>query len=768
MTRRQPEDLQDPRIFEDEVRRIARQLWPESQYSGSEIRDGRERDGVFETEECVHLIEATTSRKKEKAEKDVGKMMKLARKLQASRPSKVVKSWFITLEEPTADQRGVIDKHRPRAVAASFQQFQAKLIDARAYLAARNNYSFGSVRDPDSGDTSPAVEYVPLDILAEDEEVVGTVEVAEKLDAGMSCVLVGGFGSGKSMTLREVYRQMTRRFMKGETSKFPVYLNLRDHWGQTNPAEALERHARNVGFAFPSHLVRAWRSGYTMLLLDGFDELSSLGMQGIWKKLVEVRRRSMTLVRTFAGEHPRGVGILVAGRDNFFQNNQELRSALGLPRDSLLLSLNEFTSEQIQTYLERVGLNGAIPSWLPSRPLLVGYLASRGLLSEFGVAGSHHPLSELERSVGWDSLIGLVSEREAAIEAGIDGTTVRSILERLSSRARCSESGLGPLDFDDLALSFEEVCGYRPESEQLTILQRLPGLGIDQAEEETRSFLDEDFADTCRAGDILRFVWRPFELPEGMLRDFEMGLGDLAVEVAVLQFEGKAEPGENLNSALQRAQSMAIADYMTLDLLKISLQGGYRISSSVSIRDLLIPRFEFDCDQITHGEIRFSGCLFSHLEILASNNTLAAPVRFEDCYIAELDGLPTGHRLLEELFDESCSLDNVNPSVETTKSLMSLQLPQGARVLLTVLKKIFQQKGSGRRENALYKGLDHRSQRLVGDVLRNVQSLEFATPINRRGDTIWIPDRRKMSRAGRILSSPSSSSDELMKRCRDL
>jgi len=47
------------KAFENEVRRIARQLWPAAAHDGAAIINGRETDGVFVTEECVHLIECT-------------------------------------------------------------------------------------------------------------------------------------------------------------------------------------------------------------------------------------------------------------------------------------------------------------------------------------------------------------------------------------------------------------------------------------------------------------------------------------------------------------------------------------------------------------------------------------------------------------------------------------------------------------------------------------------------------------------------------------
>ncbi len=59
--------------FENEVRRIARLLWPGSEYDGAAIEEGRERDGIFETSDFVHLIECTVSRSKQKAIDDLEK-----------------------------------------------------------------------------------------------------------------------------------------------------------------------------------------------------------------------------------------------------------------------------------------------------------------------------------------------------------------------------------------------------------------------------------------------------------------------------------------------------------------------------------------------------------------------------------------------------------------------------------------------------------------------------------------------------------------------
>ena len=74
---------QENEQFEDEVRRIARELWPDREFSGATKFDGREVDGVFETEDCIHIVEATTSRRKQKAEGNYSPKLSTARPASA-------------------------------------------------------------------------------------------------------------------------------------------------------------------------------------------------------------------------------------------------------------------------------------------------------------------------------------------------------------------------------------------------------------------------------------------------------------------------------------------------------------------------------------------------------------------------------------------------------------------------------------------------------------------------------------------------------------
>ncbi|MEK7996558.1 MAG: NACHT domain-containing protein [Planctomycetota bacterium] len=741
--------------FENEVLRVARALWPAARYSGSVRIDGRERDGVFETEECIHLIEATTSRRLEKAKEDISKLVGLASKLQKTTSSKAMRCWFVTREEPTADQRHAGEKHRAFLTVLGFSQFQARLVDARAYLAARENHAFGSVRDPVTGSLKPHVDYVPL-ALAEQSgaAVLSPDEVVNGLIADKRFLLLGDYGAGKSMTLQYVHRKLSSGYYKGESSHFPVYVNLRDHYGQTEPAEILERHARIIGFDSPAHLVRAWRAGYVYLLLDGFDEVTTLSIQGLWRKLRDSRYRAMEPVRRLISGHPRGPGIIVAGRAHFFDSERERRSALGLDDAFVELSLNEFSDEQLETYLRGLGLPGAVPSWLPSRPLLVAYLASKGLLQ--GVIGEW--AGDLDPGVGWDMLIDKIAHREAQIEAGIDGPTVRRILERLATKARVSPDGLGPLSTDEIVAAFGEVCGYPPDDRGMLLLQRLPGLGVDQGESETRRFVDESFVEACRAGDVLSFAENPYDA-SGFPPNMECGAGSLGISITARRVQAQSLTSGHLTAAIERACNNG-HNYLASDLVGAAVEAGLEIGSHVYIKDVLIREIEFSSGMRSAAGVHYQECLFGELALDPDIDGTKLP-RFTRCFVAVLEGRISPNDLPPGAFDD-CDFESFSTAAGTTNQILDLPIALGVRVLITVLKKLFERRGSGRRESALYRGLDHRARRAVPDILQLLRSHGIAYPCRRGTETVWIPDRSARPRAGRILASPSAKDDPLV------
>ena len=273
------------------------------------------------------------------------------------------------------------------------------------------------------------------------------------------------------------------------------------------------------------------------------------------------------------------------------------------------LSLNEFTDDQVRGYLKLRKLGGAVPSWLPSRPLLVAYLASTGLLED--VLGQW--AADLEPAVGWNLLLDKVTFREAEIEAGIDGPTVRRILERLATKARSAPDGLGSLGSDDIVAAFREICGYPPDERGMLLLQRLPGLGIEQGESETRRFIDESFAETCRAGDVHAFAENPYDasLFQGAL---ECTAGSLGCSVAAVRFQNSAFPTAKLEAAIARACAVG-SNYLAADMVLATIEAGHEIDSEVYVKDVLIPEIDLSAGMPCAASVHFQDCLFGQAPV---------------------------------------------------------------------------------------------------------------------------------------------------------
>jgi hypothetical protein len=588
-------------------------------------------------------------------------------------------------------------------------------------------------------------------------------QLADDVRRGGRVVVLGDYGAGKSMTMRFLFMRLSREHQEGRTSQFPVLLNLRDHQGQTDPAEIIRRHAVSIGFDPPHHLVRAWRAGYVHLLLDGFDELTPLSIQGLWRKLRDSRFRAMEMVRQLVRAHPEGAGLAVAGRAHFFDSEQERRNALGLAGSWRQLVLREFTDEQIGEYFRRAGFIGSIPPWLPTRPLLVAYLASYGLLGEILRTVAADPKA-IEPVAGWDYLIDQICQREAEIEAGIDGGTVRRILERLATKARAFQDGLGPLREDDLLAAFEEVCGNPPDEGGMLLLQRLPGLGIDQADQKARFFVDTDFVDVCRAGDLYGFMESPYA-SDALTGSIEAGVGHLGLEVAAERCRRSGHTSGALAAALQRATRKPL-DHLTSDLVRLGLALGCDFEDRTYVKEVLIPFLDLEALSNDGSQIEFQDCLFTQMSLDGTEGSARLP-KFVRCHIAHLDG-PVSERDLPAGIFQECEIAEYGAASETTDAVLSLAIPRGARVLLTILKKLYERRGSGRRENALSRGLDPAHKRLVPDVLRLIQGEGLASCHRRGSDTVWLPDRAQRNRAGRIIASPTTAMDPLLEEAREL
>lgn len=751
--------------FENEVRRIARARWPSAQFDGATNINGRERDGVFETEEVIHFIEATTSKREEKAKDDTKKLFQLIADHQKSGSIKGAIGWFITQEEPTADQRDAVrNAGKTQVKAVSFSQFQQAIIDVPSYFEKRDNHLFGSIADPSSGEISFKGEYIPLDLLPTNHsETITLDDITNGISTGKTYTLLGEYGAGKSMTLREIYFKMRDKYRKGGTPTFPIYINLREHSGQDDPSELLERHARKIGFERPGSLVAAWRAGFAILLIDGFDEITSLGISIARTRLKEARRRSLEAVRLLLNQTPHRVGYIVSGREHFFSTSEERSSALGLRVSTQTISLGELNKKQVSQYIKKItGNNISVPEWLPTRPLLVSYLATRGILQQ-----SENILSSIDSIDGWDILLNKIFDRESKISPNLDGPTLRSILERLATMARATQDGLGPLSQDQIRTAYIQICDSEPDDQANLLLQRLPGLGIYRHEDESRTFIDIELASVCRAKDIHKFVSNPYgEIQnDGWLSSMKLA-NDFSGKTALIRVSRNIKNNNeniNIDASFQALNGTNDLDILRSDIAILCAELPYELKTKITIENAVFENFTFSpCESgISLSQLKFKECIFESLEV-GDQSLINNLPEFEGCLFLTINDRTNPQDMPSHKFDTTCTFERFSEYIQTQSSILNTSLSRGEKLVLTILRKVFIQSLSGRSETALIRGLDLNNRAYVPDAIRLLQQSGLLTLYNHGDGNVWIPVRKELNRVRKILSSPSTCNDILL------
>lgn len=619
------------------------------------------------------------------------------------------------------------------------------------------------MRDPDSNRAVTELEYVTLDLIDKTGTIHSVAHLADSLLNRERVVLLGDYGAGKSATLREIFLAVARRFRSDIAYRFPILLNLRDHHGQTDPVEALERHARRLGFSSPASLVRAWRGGFAVLLLDGFDEIAAAGWAGKTRRLRDLRYRSMELIRGFIRDTPSDSGVIISGRAHFFDGPHEMREGLSLDTSFEILTVSEFTDKQVEQYLGARGWKDPVPDWVPARPLLLGYLAARGLLQEaLSVEADSGP------AVGWNGLIERISIREAEIEAGIDPGTVRRLIEQLAELARSSADGLGPLTSDQIVATFTRVCGYPPDDQGAVLLQRLPGLGASSAEDGTRQFIDLDFAVAASGGAVFDYMSDPYSrAPDA--DTWQSSLWALGADVAALRCRAAKLPAGKILAALNEAMKSGRTAPVCADIVLVMNSWGFNYTTpQLFVKEVLIPEITLGETDANLSGVEFQDCVLGRVDLAANLSPTMLP-RFVRCFVGNLEGR-TGQRDLPTSVFRECTIEAFESEAGTTNAILSLSLPLGTKVVLTLLKKLYAQRGRGRRESALFRGVDVRAQQLVEPALQLLRRKGFAVRTKQGEQVVWMPTRSPgvRQRALSSLAAPHASDDPLIRESREL
>lgn len=765
-------------IFEDRVRRVAEAVWrlepggcqPEW-YRGDPVL--HELDGIARLPDITHLLMATVDTKLQKVKEDVDKLL-AAVKIERKR-GVPTKQWLITEKQLNAEHVNHCRSHGVEIL--TLEQFRDRSFNGRDYLSKRRTAAFGSARNlRDNTVTIPEDEYVDVPMtrggaLGTSQSSATKVEdvtldwLTDSLLSGEAFVLVGPFGAGKSLTARQVFMHLSERFTSGREEIVPLAINLREHWGALYADEILERHARSLGFSPREGLTVAWRSGLTCLILDGFDEVATQTIARANDRNVmrQVRFEALQAVRDMVRNAPQGTGILLCGRDHYFDTPEEMVHALGLSgRAPRVVRVGEFTEGQAATFLKKHGAPEQLPDWLPRKPLFLAYLAHQHLLETIlKIDGS--------RGFGyaWDSFLDIVCKREAELDRAVmDPATIRRVLERLSCFARATPQGNGAISSVDLAEAYTKETGDTPGEGVLMQLQRLPGLTPREQDPAARSFVDEDLLQALQGAAVARAIAEPkHDLTDrkwnSPLRTNGLSMAAYRLEKARHTSAGvfeialriTRESGSRLNLYQLAADCLLVAIALNSQFDK--LVGRDEVFAEAVIDEL-------DLEEQHVDRITLKACYLSQLVVgpaIAAESPL-----FEDCIVDRVTGVPSRDGLPPRKFI-NCEFGAFDDA-STNAAILKLDVSPGLKALLTILRKLYMQAGGGRQLAALRRGLPG-----GGEVHKRI---EPALKLLEREGMVTIvgnvahPVRRHASRVHKILAGGDLSADALVHDARDL
>lgn len=630
----------------------------------------------------------------------------------------------------------------------SMHEFQNLFFNYSNYATTRLRYPFGSAVDPHTG-AQDSNKYITVKYQNSDSGAeLSFEEIADLLLKGSRIILTGDYGSGKSRCLKELFSYMSNRAQ--EEFRYAIAINLKENWGLKRGEEIIRRHFHDIGMSESAETVlRNYRDNRFCMLLDGFDEIGSQSWSNDPKKIVEIRKESLIGVKDLITEC--GGGLIIAGRDYYFNSTSEMLDCLGLnPQNTTAIIVREeFTEKQVNEYFSfNLHNTFEIPEWMPKKPLVFQMLSKldNEILGKIAEKG-------LEFREFWGLFIDTVCEREAKINIRLDAEKIKQTLIRLARITRnIPESST--LSLSMIEKAFEEVTDKAPVEESSIMLQRLPFLRRAGIENQDRQFYDNSIANILRAMDVISIVRERDSLTIEEIWSLpmeEVGIAYLASEIA--QGDEYEEYYAFLITNATKKNKILFGEIITA-MLEIGIEK-YDFKGLV-LNDTHIKNL--DLSGVDIARLSVTNSIINSLNI---SGICAESLEINECLISKITGIASESGLPD--FIKNCMIENYEV-LNTLSRIKKSDASVSQVIFLSIVKKTFFQPGSGRKEEALYRGFgDKENRRLFDKIINKLVYEDVLSKTKGDAGNLYIPNRKYTVRMKRIMESLSYSDDPLWK-----
>lgn len=725
----------DWRTLEAEARKVAASVW--SSPCTAELVNGVRCDGVIKIRpDYWVLIEVSKSDTLDKLREDITKFGAMRLSLMAKQI--YAECYFVT----SGDTSSLKSTGEGFNVSVfSISDFASKFLGSSQYINERKIAPFGSAVDPNTGE-SDRTPYIAITYRDPGNNEYNVNDIAKAVANGRQVVLLGEFGSGKSRCLMEAFKKLIEQ----ESVFTPFAINLRDHWGFRRFNTLIVDHLSRLGLSsFSDVLIRSVKRGQHALLLDGFDEIGSQSWSGATERLAEVRRSSSEAVRDLLA-NAKGAGLLITGREHYFDTYEEMAESLGLNKDYLLLQCPaEFSDDEAAAYISLATGRSDVPDWMPKKPLICQ------LLARLDPAEIDHIQSSAKGEVEFfEQVFDAVCVRETKIHSTVQTSTLRDVLLNLAQSTREKPDGKDDLSPEAVNEAFYKAAGYAPLDEAAILLQRLPYLGRVGAGSPDRRFIDQYAKDGLRglatAAAILAY-------------DADVAAKKWVQPLRAFGIEVLAGKGHTGGQAVQYAKHC-------------SVKGNQQLACDIVATISLLETGDHNYNglMLTGGDIEllsFSGSTSSNLNVsniyvrrLVIDDAKFDSVGFGNCIFAMVEGIGS-LSALPDVFSENCVAEKFEPTL-TVSRISELNLSNAHKTLMALLKKLFFQPGGGRQEDALLRGTEgYWDMKAAEATLRYLETHRMVLKTRGAHGTLYVPQRRFTRRMQDVSDQRSASSDEI-------
>lgn len=352
--------------FETKIREIASFRW--NCTAVAEDYAGVKCDCILKLspEEWI-VIEITENNTLQKVREDIAKLQVV--RCACKQDDIFCRAYIVVNGNPTGSMRESGQANKIRVLSET--EFQNEFFDYSSYVFNRRKKQFGSLISVDGRpEENKYVSVSYNDIKTGDAYTIDSIINA--LKKGKRIVLKGDFGLGKSRCIKELFEKLTK---ESSANPYTIAINLREHWGAIRAQEILSRHFQDLGLQEDNY-IKIFDQLDSIYLLDGFDEIVTQSWTSDTNRMRLIREKSVCAVKDLI-QKAKG-GVLIAGREYFFNSDEELLRCLGLSKKDVIIlecppgfsdsELQQFIDDNISKDL--VG-NTKVPEWFPRRPLVI-------------------------------------------------------------------------------------------------------------------------------------------------------------------------------------------------------------------------------------------------------------------------------------------------------------------------------------------------------------------------------------------------------------